>query len=176
MYPECGIGSTKGNTESLRKFIYEVINDFDIKTVNDAGCGDLYWFTLEDYPVSYTGYDEVIRDSAVSRLRENWILVEADIMETCLCESDLVICKDVLRHHDRSGIDAIIENINTAKYLLADYDDKTVIGDSWHKTVSDGENYSLRGNKVDLREWLGDPIRSVASDEIETKRYGLWRL
>jgi hypothetical protein len=173
----CGPGSTLANTESLRAFLCECIGRYDIKTINDVGCGDLFWISKTHIDIDYTGYDEVIRDIARKRLRYGWNLERADITADPMRKCDLSICKDVLRHHGKTGIDAIISNMkSSSRYLIADYDSETQLIDSWHKTIEDGQSYCLRGNKLNLCDYLGYPIESVSSDELDTKRFGLWEL
>jgi len=36
----CGIGSKLSSTEDIRNGLVHTIKEFDIKSINDAGCGD----------------------------------------------------------------------------------------------------------------------------------------
>jgi hypothetical protein len=170
----CGPGSTEEMTRKLREFLPKVIKKHKIKTVNDAGCGDLFWVSLTDIDVDYVGYDDNIREVARGRaLERDWKLVKADITKTPMRRCDLVICKDVFRHHSPSGIKNILSMMD-AKYLLADFDEENRPGDTHHRDIGD-ETYCLQGNKTDLREYLGEPEEQIQADE-QGKRFGLWKL
>lgn len=166
---KCGPGSTERATRELRKFLKRIVSEYGIETVNDYGCGDLYWLTLEQWDFDYLGLDEYIRNAADRRAQEGWILKEKDISEYKARPCDLAICKDVLRHHDDEGIRKILRNID-AKYLLADYDAETIINNSYHRVVDD---YTLMGNSVNLADYIGEPIDSIESTT-PGKRFGLF--
>ena len=138
MSTKCGPGSTRANTVNLRVFLKSIVEDYDVHSVLDLGCGDLYWITLDPWEFSYLGLDDNIRLEAKQRADERaWELQSSDIRsyveET---DQDLAICKDVMRHHDKDDIGKIISNLRT-KYLLCDYDEKTVIQQSWHRLHPD---------------------------------------
>lgn len=171
---DCGPGSTLHNTERLRDFLAKCISDYEIKTVNDVGCGDLFWISHVDIP-DYRGYDETIREKAKERIKDGWGLVRLDVTKDPMRQCDLTVCKDVLRHHDISNVNAIINNIkNASRYLLSDYDQETHIVKQWHKTIDDGNAYCLSANKLNLCDYLGEPLESIESDELKTKRFGIW--
>ena len=173
---DCGPGSSVEKTVTLRAFFDKCIIDYNIKTVNDIGCGDLYWITLDNREIDYIGYDSLIRTKALERLRHGWELVFGDVKSVNLRSCDLSLCKDVFRHHDNDGIEAILSNIKkSSKYLLCDYDLEHKITDSWHEDLKDGQPYDISGNRVDVRRYLGEPLISCPSNEGEIKRYGLWK-
>lgn len=169
---KCGPGSTAANTVNLRKFLKFIVEKYEIDSVIDFGCGDLYWITLDSWPFSYLGIDDNVRPEALQRAAERgWSVSEGDLRSHKVSQkADLTICKDVLRHHDHEGISRIFGNLRS-HYLLADYDDKTSIGGTYHRLVDD---YCLQANKVDVRDWLGEPIESIVSNELDSKRFGLW--
>lgn len=174
----CGPGSTKEKTEYLRKFLKDSISKYGIKTVNDAGCGDLYWITIDALDIDYCGYDDLVRTDAKARLKPGWKLEHCDLVTDCMRKCDLVVCKDVFRHHNENEIGQILRRIQKcSRFLLADYDSiHKVETQTQHKALKDGEYYAICGNSVDLRRYLGVPIESVKSNERIEKRYGIWNL
>lgn len=174
MGTKCGPGSTEANTVNLRTFLRKVADDFNVNRVLDLGCGDLYWITIDEWSFDYLGVDDNIRLEAKQRASERvWDLLEADVRNFSPPDKyDLTICKDVLRHHNESGIIDILSGVKSP-YFLSDYDEKTHIIDSYHRPADD---YCLQANKVNVCDWLGAPIASVASNELPSKRFGLWKI
>jgi len=176
-FTRCGIGSTEVYTRKLRLFFRECIKKYDLKKVSDVGCGDLFWITLEDYDIDYTGYDDLVRETARERLKAGWKIEKADAITNLVRKSDLIICKDVFRHHSRENITEIISNFKKSGsyYLLADYDSDDWNHGTHHKQLEDDSDYQCKGNKTDLRKYLGDPIDSVKSD-FEGTYFGIWQI
>lgn len=174
MTSNCGPGSSLKATQKLRRFLTEIVSKYEIKTINDAGCGDLYWLCFADLGVDYHGYDDNIREVAKIRAEpRGWKLSEINLLTDKMRPCDLIICKDVMRHHDLKGIDAILSQFN-GEYLLADYNHEETNTGSHHRNVGDSL-YAIAGNRVDLRPLLGEPLESIVSDE-EGKDFGLWQL
>lgn len=170
----CGPGSTKESTNDLRLFIRECVKNYDIKTVNDAGCGDLFWITIAPPVFDYCGYDDLIRQSAKDRLPPNWKLVKQDIRHIDMRQADLCICKDVLRHHSTADAQIIADRIlSTSQYIIADYNDTNMNEGGFHELLNDGDSYLLRGNKTDARLLFGEPIAAIPSTEAD-KFFGLF--
>ena len=85
----CGSGSLFGNTKVTRNLLAMIARKYEIKTVSDAGCGDLSWIGSVDWHVEYTGYD-------IRKWTPNVVLF--DITRDVLPKSDLIICRHVLNH------------------------------------------------------------------------------
>ncbi len=96
----CGYGSKVQNTEMARTFIQECIDRFDIKSINDAGCGDFSWMKLLNLDdIKYSGFD--INGDMIDDLKEIYPEVnffEHDIVNKILPKADLIICRDCLFH------------------------------------------------------------------------------
>ena len=98
-----GGGSTLGATRSLRPALKSLFADLDIRTLVDAGCGDLGWLAevTEDLDL-YLGYDiveEAIEDNRqVWRHRRNHLFSTADITRDALPKANAVLCRDTLTH------------------------------------------------------------------------------
>lgn len=100
----CGWGSTLKNTENIRKdfkIILDIIREETGKkevTLNDAGCGDLWWIReVLNYisDINYTGYDIYPRFS--------WLDLNVNCKKLNICEEvmrpcDLILCRDVFIH------------------------------------------------------------------------------
>jgi hypothetical protein len=165
----CGWGSEIEHTANIREDLLEVIQSYNIKTINDAGCGDLNWIsTIDLSEVDYLGYDIIPRELWNQQLK----CEQLDITKEIMRPSDLIICRDVFIHLPN---DLITKSINlfrkSAKYLLSttfmDVDNAVRI-----------ETPSITHAKLDLRQspfGLGDPLLSIEED-FENKFSCLWRI
>jgi len=89
LHHNCGHGSLFENTATTRKILEGVVEKYQIKTVSDAGAGDLSWVHSTNWNVDYTPYD--IR-------KWHTDIVEFDITKDVLPRTDLIICRHVLNH------------------------------------------------------------------------------
>ena len=166
-------GPNLSRNEELVDFINSCIDRYSIQRVNDAGCGDLFW--VRECNISdYFGYDELIRKVARERCPKGWMLQEINLLDGGMRYSDLTLCINVFRHHNEENIKRILKNItDNSKFLIADYNlSHNPAVDSPHKKLTDGESYSCMGKCVDIREYLGEPLRSIPCGK--GKRYGIW--
>ena len=85
----CGAGSVFETTELTRKMLTDIAKKYDIKTVSDAGAGDLSWIYSVNWDVKYTPYDIRKWDPRVTKF---------DITKEVLPAADLIICRHVLNH------------------------------------------------------------------------------
>ena len=57
----CGKGSTIENTAEIREALPNIIKEFNIQKINDAGCGDFNWIKtiepIKTFEIDYQGYD-----------------------------------------------------------------------------------------------------------------------
>lgn len=117
----CGWGSTMEHTSIIRMQLPELFRLFDIRSVNDAGCGDLFWAkTVFSPKANYRGFDIYERASWHKLQSEGWNLEVKDITKEVLPPADLVICRDVFIHLPD---DLILSALNlfkrSHKYLLS---------------------------------------------------------
>ena len=88
---QCGRGSCFENTKLTRNLLERCIQKYDIKTVSDAGAGDMSWIKTLNWNVEYTGYD--IRQWTSD-------IVLFDVTKDVLPKTDLILCRHVLNHLD----------------------------------------------------------------------------
>jgi hypothetical protein len=107
----CGPGSNIANSSYSLSTIKEVIKNYSIKTMSDAGAGDLHWITQEPLGVSFQGYDLVPRHKDVSKF---------DITKEILPKTDLILCRHVLNHLSIKLSKEALSNFSESgsKYLL----------------------------------------------------------
>ncbi len=86
---QCGRGSLFENTEKTRSLLEGIIEKYNIKTVSDAGAGDLSWIHSTKWNIEYTAYD-------IRKWHKD--VVVCDITKTVLPKTDLIICRHVLNH------------------------------------------------------------------------------
>jgi hypothetical protein len=85
----CGRGSCFELTEITRTLLEDIVEKYNIKTVSDAGAGDLSWVHSTNWDVEYTGYD-------IRKWHPD--IIEFDVTKDVLPKSDLIICRHVLNH------------------------------------------------------------------------------
>jgi hypothetical protein len=86
----CGPGSMMARTENIRAVLPVWLERYQIKTLVDAGAGDMNWIKSMPMPgVEYKPFDIVVRDDAVSPI---------DITVQRLPKCDAILCRHVLNH------------------------------------------------------------------------------
>ena len=121
-----GRGSELKHTTSIRKWLPKLINDREIGSIVDAGCGDFNWMKEIDLEIPYMGLD-IVPDMVKKNIDlygrlfpVTKLFAIADITKDVLPKADLVICRDVIYHLSFTNIRKVITNIVTAarKYIL----------------------------------------------------------
>lgn len=107
----CGSGSEIRNTERVRSALVEIVEEYGIKSISDAGAGDRRWIKRLDLPVRYQGFDLVVRNKEVTQF---------DITQQILPTADLILCRHVLNHLSvKFAIDALDNFVASgSRYLL----------------------------------------------------------
>jgi hypothetical protein len=107
----CGSGSEIRNTQNIRSLLPEICRDYGIRSVNDAGAGDMRWIRLVGWAVDYRPFDLVPRRPEVTRL---------DITSEVMPKADLILCRHVLNHLSIRLAQKAIENFKASgsTYLL----------------------------------------------------------
>ena len=120
-----GTGSTLEYTENLRKEIPGLIEQFQIRSILDAPCGDYNWFgRIQRGPeITYVGGDivaELINANNDRYRNENTSFSEIDIINDKLPAADLWICRDALFHFSTEDIFSTFRNFakSEIKYIL----------------------------------------------------------
>jgi hypothetical protein len=120
-----GIGSSLAQTENIRKELPRIVDEFGIRSIVDAPCGDLYWMSeiLPQLDVDYFGGDIVPEVVALAEARNTYPRARFgvfDIAASPFPKSDLWICRDVLFHLSFDDIRKALGNFlrSDVKYLL----------------------------------------------------------
>ena len=159
----CGNGSMMANTANIRRWLPEIALKYDLRTINDAGAGDLNWIKKVKWPwmVDYRAFDLIPRIASVSK---------ADITVDVLPKADAILCRMVLNHllddvMDESRIDMALDRFKeSARYLIATH----YVGDLIQRTP--------QFSRLDLTARLGDPLDSVQDGHEDNCRLALWKL
>jgi hypothetical protein len=120
-----GAGSELAYTENLRFFLPILFEQFGIRTIVDAPCGDFHWMRLVPLlkEMSYVGLDIVPKAIAENRKRyedDRRKFAVANITTDPLPTADLLICRDCLFHLTNKDIALLLQNFVASKssYLL----------------------------------------------------------
>lgn len=159
----CGSGSRSVNTVNARDMIRQVLlnPDYSIKTVIDAGAGDLYaWkgINWSEFGVAYRPYDLIPRVAGVTAF---------DITRDVLPNADLIICRLVLNHLGPGRIEMALNNfvLSGARYLLA----------TQFNTKDVHEN-SRDFFQLDLCSTFGEPLEIVPDGSDPACRLALFKM
>jgi len=122
----CGPGSDSRIVKQTGTvpFINDIINKYQIKSINDCPCGLFEnWIYLVNLTgIEYRGYD--INDTAIERNKKNnpnLSFFEFDMVNDKLPYADLIICRDCLFHLSNNFVLNALENFRNSEaiYLLA---------------------------------------------------------
>jgi SAM-dependent methyltransferase len=156
-----GPGSTLDYTETLRKVLPNLLEEYDIKSIVDAGCGDFNWMAHIDLP-DYTGIDIVpeLIEANQKYATDNIRFVQGDITQD-LPEADLTIVRFVFIHISNAAIKAVLDNVKS-KYLLAGtypLVQNQDVPQDWGKWVAQGR---FREVNLEVQPFnLGEPIYRI---------------
>lgn len=154
-FTACGNGSTLEATAKVRRWLPEVVERYGIESVVDAGAGDMAWLPHMRWRVAYQPFDLIPRSPEVAQL---------DITTELLPRADAILCRHVLNHL-AERIDQTIANLvaSGSTYLIATQYDR-------------GPSYTKQFQRLDLREWLGDPLESTSDGLDEFQLLAIWRI
>lgn len=98
-----GPGSTLRATEPLRAMLPQIIRDFNVRSLLDAGCGDFNWMKEVNLRmVEYIGVDvvnnEIIEHNIACYGSANRPFMIADVTRDDLRRADLILCRHCLSH------------------------------------------------------------------------------
>lgn len=122
-----GRGAELRQTVEVRNAVATVLDRYAIRSVVDAGCGDLNWQRRVPNLLDVTDYlgVDVVAD-LITRNRERFRGARArfahmDISRDALPRADLVICRDCLVHLSNTQVLAVLRHIamSGSGYLLA---------------------------------------------------------
>jgi SAM-dependent methyltransferase len=177
-----GPGSTLLQTETIREELPLLLEELAIRSILDAGCGDLNWMRELRVPLErYVGID-VVAD-LVRRNRRQYgssarTFRVADITRDRLPRVDLVLCRDCLVHFSFADIFSALRNIQRSgsTYLLTTTFTRTQ------------ENADITTGSWRMLNWerppfcFPRPLRiiderlTVENGRYDDKSLGLWRI
>lgn len=169
----CGAGSTVLATEVVRPAILSVVDRYSVRTINDAGCGDMNWIRLlkpsfEAMGVDYQGYD--VRDLEDPPLPYQKLEIVHEEMRPC----DLILCRDVFIHLTDDLILTALEKFRSVgKYLLSTTFPNMAFG-AERSIRALGSSYAGI-NLEDPKFGLGESIEMIAEPKWK-KGIALWVL
>ena len=177
-----GRGSSLRSTDTVRRELPALFEEFQVQRVTDAGCGDFHWLReLGDKLPSYVGIEVVealARDNQQRYGSDRRRFVSLDIIRDPVPAADLILCRDCLVHLKNRQVVAALRNFRSSgsTYLLA----TTFTGPHRNQDIPLGgwRPLNLSNPPFDL----GPPIRllsegeSVEDPRFSDKALGLWRL
>ncbi len=173
-----GPGSTLKYTENIRKMIPKIAEEFGVREILDAPCGDYNWFRAIAWKtrVSYLGGDIVDflveRNQAVYGAHDTRF-ISLDIISDALPKADMWLCRDCLFHLSERDIFCVLDNFLKSEidYLLTSTHPSCVVN-------SDIPTGSFRLLNLQLPPFnLGKPALAI-DDWIEgfpERQLALWK-
>lgn len=161
-HPEtiCGNGSLRKNSEKSRAWLPQIATRYDIKTVCDAGAGDMYFVKGVDWQVDYRAFDLIPRNSSIEQI---------DITRRKLPDCDAILCRMVLNHLDEERILMALKKFKaSAHYLIATQFD----GDKLPQRSPQFARLDLRNAPYDL----GEPLDRVQDGAEGICSLAIWQL
>jgi glycosyltransferase involved in cell wall biosynthesis len=155
-----GVDSSRQATDRLRAELINLLEDEDVETIFDAGCGDFNWMREIRRNWDYTGGDIVpglIEELNISFGSKDCRFVVFDIVEDIPAKVDLIICRDVLFHLPNADVWRALVNFKKSASRLLLY---LRLGSTSTMTQSS------RGGR-----WPSTICRYCVSDGISGSRY-----
>ena len=112
----CGSGSTIKNSLIIIKTLNKIINNYNIKSIADIGCGDFNWMRYVYLNgTRYIGYDWLIDTIANTYKSESIKFIKGNVAIIPIQKVDLIICKDVMIHMNNDHALEILNNIRKSR-------------------------------------------------------------
>jgi len=157
---DCGPGSRMERTDNVRRILPVWIERYQIKSLVDAGAGDLNWIkTVPMEGVHYQPFDIVVRNTAVNP-------IDITVQKLPLC--DAILCRHVLNHLVEEQVLAALALMKrVTRYLIATTTPSTV---SKPRTAPFGSfyHYDLRVEPFNM----GEPVEVV--EDCKGTWIGIW--
>ena len=120
-----GGGSTVKRTADLRKWLLQMIEKYDIRSMLDCPCGDFNWMKEMVLPRNfiYIGadmVDEMVKNNQIKYGRSLRNFLIRDLTIDPLPRMDLILCKDLFLHLSFEDIWKVIINFKDsgARYFI----------------------------------------------------------
>lgn len=176
-----GPGSTLAQTEVLRRRLAELLGQLGVRTLVDAGCGELNWMSrISDSLQIYLGFD-VVEELIVDlrqryQARKNHFFNVADVTQHVLPACDAILCRDVLTHLNHPLVQDALANFRKsgARFLIATTfprgrNDPIRIG-GWQPADLCAEPFRLPPPRMLLSEELQNSVKSLGVWALEELR------
>ena len=156
----CGAGSMMVHSKNAIEWLPKICEKYDIKSVCDAGAGDLHWIGKVDWDVEYKAFDLIPRVDGV---------VKMDVTTDNLPECDMVLCRMVLNHlvgesGDWTRAFMAVERFSmVAKYLVA-------------TNFRKGEDKNREFVRLNLIDHLGEPLETIPDGRDKNCELSLWKI
>lgn len=177
----CGWGSSEQHTRLIRKRFVEILNIYQVESLNDAGCGDLAWMSMIDLKgVDYVGYDVHERANWAELRQRGYRLDVLDITSNDLRPADMLICRDVFIHLPNDMILPSLERLRRSAALLltTSYTSDPSLGEGEFSNFKRMNEPSIHHQKLDLTLppfSLGQPLVRIPENS-PNKYLGLWNM
>ncbi len=176
-----GPGSERARAALFQAEFSALVGRLGIRSLLDAGCGDLNWIPALDLPLArYVGVDVVpalLVESRRRHGRQGWEFRSADITCDPLPRVDLVFCRDCLVHLPLADVARAMDNFGRsgstwllATTFLTRTNVEIGVGD-WQPLNLEAAPFNL-SPPIALIDERCPPDRGDYSD----KRLALWRL
>lgn len=137
-----GLGSTRENAAPYMVFLEKFMQDHNIRSVVDLGCGDWTFSQHINWDgIQYVGIDvvrSVIEKNRKKHSHPNVQFLQGDGIDVELPEADLFVCKDVLQHLSNEDINRILPQLKKYKYCLITNDVDPGTGTSKNQKIDSG--------------------------------------
>ncbi|WP_329581373.1 class I SAM-dependent methyltransferase [Kitasatospora sp. NBC_01250] len=179
-----GPGSEMRQTEAARAALTSVLARYPIRTVTDAGCGDVNWIRHVDgfdRLDAYLGLDVVPDLVQLNQERhgsERISFRQADLSRDDIPTADLVIARDCLVHLTHHEVLAFLDRVAASRstYLLA----TTYVGEAENRDTTDTQWRPLNLQAAPFH--LPEPVEYFDTDFTDGGRHhpgnglGLWAI
>jgi SAM-dependent methyltransferase len=117
-----GGGSTLEFTKRLRKMLPQIVRQFEITSLLDAGCGDWHWMSKIKLDIPVVGCDivsELIDENRRKYPDGNFFV--CDIIHDALPQMDAILCRATLYHLSNNHVYLALDNLfrSGARFLIA---------------------------------------------------------
>lgn len=180
-FPASGIGSSLEQTETIRRQLPKVLNQYGIHNLVDAPCGDFTWMSEVNLNgFNYQGVDivkSVIKQNRTLYTQSNIRFDELDIVKQIPPTADLIFCRDCLVHLSNCDALKALSNFKKSgsKYLLTttfvsrDKNVDLVSGRGWRPINLQQHPYNFPRPIL-----LIDEACTESNGQYDDKALGLW--
>lgn len=163
-----GVGSEMGRTNNVRAQLPWLLDLLGVRSILDAGCGDLNWMQHLTFEPEYVGVDVV--SEIVSRLEAEHAgpgrrFACADVTADALPKCDLILCRTVLCHMPLEMVRRTLDNFKAsgARWLLTTtypfaFPNKDVKLGGWWRLNLQAPPFNMSPPKLILPEDDLDPM------------------